>query len=76
MGFDVSAGLYLPTLFGGSGRFPTLTTEAVTLSAGGDNRLLGVFSLSQMTLPLFGFTLASIVPTWWFRHRQGMQVTR
>jgi len=76
VGFAVSVGLYLPTLFAGSGRYPTLTTEAVTLSAGGDNRLIGVYSLLQMTLPLLGFTLAFALPGWLFRHRQGMKVTR
>ena len=38
VGFAVSAGLYLPTLFAGGGRFVTLTTEAVTLASGGDRR--------------------------------------
>src|SRR5262249_51184801 len=68
VGFAVSVGLYLPTLFAGSGRFPTLTTEAVTLSAGGDSRLIGLYALLQMTLPLLGFNFASAVPGWLFRH--------
>jgi putative thiamine transport system permease protein len=76
VGFAVSVGLYLPTLFAGSGRYATLTTEAVTLSASGDNRLIGLYALLQMTLPLMGFILAAAVPGWFFRHHQGMQVTR
>ncbi len=35
VGFAVSVAQYLPTLFAGGGRFVTVTTEAVALSAGG-----------------------------------------
>lgn len=76
VGFAVSVGLYLPTLFAGNGRYPTLITEAVTLSAGGDNRLIGVYTLLQMMLPLIGFILATGLPACLFRHRRGMQVTK
>jgi len=76
VGFAVSVGLYLPTLFAGSGRYPTLVTEAVTLSAGGDYRLIGLFALLQMVLPLVAFILAFLAPGWLFRRRHGMQVTR
>lgn len=76
VGFAVSIGLYLPTLFAGSGRYPTLTTEIVALSTGGDNRLISLYALLQMILPLLGFLIAVAVPAWLFRHRQGMQVTR
>lgn len=76
VGFAVSIGLYLPTLFAGSGRFPTLTTEMVTLSAGGDNRLISLYALLQMILPLIAFSIATGVPAWIFRNRQGMQVAR
>ncbi len=76
VGFAVSCGLYLPTVFAGSGRFPTLTTEIVALSAGGDSRLIGVFALLQMVLPFLGFALATAIPALFFRHRLGMQVTR
>lgn len=75
VGFAVSVGLYLPTLFAGAGRFPTLTTEAVALAAGGDNRVIGVYTMLQMLLPFLGFTLATRWPAWRFRHRRGMQVT-
>ena len=58
VGLAVSVGQYLPTLLAGSGRFPTLTTEAVTLSSGGDPRVIGLYAVLQMALPLAGFTLA------------------
>ncbi|HAB15575.1 MAG TPA: ABC transporter permease [Verrucomicrobiota bacterium] len=74
VGFSVSVGLYLPTLLAGSGHYPTITTEAVTLSAGGDLRLIGVFALLQMVLPFLAFSAASLLPAWRFRQRRGMQV--
>ena len=42
--FAVSVGQYLPTLFAGNGRVPTLTTEAVTLAAGADRRVIGAWT--------------------------------
>jgi len=56
--FAVSVGQYLPTLFAGAGRFQTLTTEAVALAAGGDRRVVGVYTALQMFLPALGFALA------------------
>ena len=38
VGFAVSIGQYLPTILLGGGRWETITTEAVALSAGGDRR--------------------------------------
>jgi putative thiamine transport system permease protein len=58
LGFAVSVGQYLPTLFAGAGRFQTLTTEAVALAAGGDRRVVGVYTALQMYLPALGFALA------------------
>lgn len=75
IGFAVSAGLYLPTLFAGAGRIATLTTEAVTLSAGSDRRILGVFALSQALLPLLVFGAAILLPAWLWRRRRGMAVS-
>ncbi|MBI1774166.1 MAG: ABC transporter permease [Proteobacteria bacterium] len=72
VGFAVSVAQYLPTLFAGGGRWPSLTTEAVTLSAGGDRRLIGVYAFSQSLLPLLGFTLAMMLPVWVFRHRRAL----
>ena len=70
--FAVSAGQYLPTLFAGSGRVATLTTEAVTLSAGADRRVSGVWAMLQASLPLAGFLLAAWVPWLLVRNRKGM----
>lgn len=74
IGFAVSAGQYLPTLFAGAGRVATLTTEAVTLSAGSDRRILGVFALSQALLPLIVFAAALALPAWIWRRRGGLKV--
>lgn len=75
VGFAVSVGLYLPTLFAGGGRFPTLTTEAVAQASGADPRQIGVCVLLQMILPLAAFALATGFPAWRFRNHQGMQPT-
>ena len=72
VGFAVSVAQYLPTLFAGAGRFQTLTTEAVALSAGGNRRLIGAYGVLQMLLPFAGFALAIGVPAWLFRRRKGM----
>ena len=67
--FAVSVGQYLPTLFAGSGRVATLTTEAVTLSAGADRRVSGVWAMLQSSLPLAGFLLTAWVPWLLVRNR-------
>jgi putative thiamine transport system permease protein len=72
VGFAVSVAQYLPTLFAGGGRFATLTTEAVALSAGGNRRSVAVFALLQSLLPFIGFFLAGLLPVVLFRNRQGM----
>ncbi len=72
IGFAVSVGQYLPTLFAGAGRVATLTTEAVTLSSGADRRILGVFTFLQALFPLAVYGAALAVPGLWFRHRRGM----
>ena len=74
VGFAVSVGEYLPTVFAGGGRFATLTTEAVSLAAGGDRRVIGVYAFLQALLPWLGFTLAIAVPAWLYRDRRGMRV--
>jgi putative thiamine transport system permease protein len=60
--FAVSTGQYLPTLFAGSGRVPTLTTEAVTLASGEDRRVTAVWALLQALLPFIAYALAALVP--------------
>jgi putative thiamine transport system permease protein len=72
IGFAVSVGQYLPTLFAGAGRIATLTTEAVTLSSGADRRILGVYAFLQAALPLLVYLAAIALPALWFRHRKGM----
>jgi putative thiamine transport system permease protein len=62
VGFAVSAGQYLPTLFAGAGRFSTLTTEAVGLAAGADRRVIGLYALVQALVPLLPFGLAVLLP--------------
>ena len=74
VGFAVSVAQYLPTLFAGAGRYPTLTTEAVALAAGGDRRAIGVYAYLQLLLPLLAFALAQLIPAWRFRQRRGLQV--
>ncbi len=73
-GFAVSAGLYLPTLFAGAGRVATLTTEAVTLSSGGDRRVVAVMAAAQALLPLLAYALAVGLPAWRARRRAGLAV--
>ena len=72
IGFAVSVGQYLPTIFAGGGRFTTLTVEAVTLSSGSDPRVTGIYALVQAGLPLFVYMLAIVYPAWRNRHRKGM----
>jgi putative thiamine transport system permease protein len=72
VGFAVSVAQYLPTLFAGGGRWPSLTTEAVTLSSGGDRRLIGVYAFGQSLLPLVAFSLAIVIPDWLHRDRRGL----
>ena len=73
VGFSVSIALYLPTLFAGSGRFDSLTIEAVAASAGGDRRIVGVYGFLQAALPLVGFALALVFPALVFARRRGMR---
>jgi putative thiamine transport system permease protein len=73
VGFAVSVGLYLPTLFAGAGRVATLTTEAVTLASGADRRLIAVTTLLQTGLPLLVYALALALPALLYRHRRGLR---
>jgi putative thiamine transport system permease protein len=72
VGFAVSVGLYLPTLFAGAGRLTTLTTEAVALASGADRRLTALFALLQALLPLAGFWLALWLPRFVWRRRRDL----
>jgi putative thiamine transport system permease protein len=72
VGFAVSIGQYLPTLFAGAGRISTLTTEAVTLSSGGDRRILGIYAVLQTGLPLLVYGFVLWIPLLLFRRRKGL----
>ena len=74
VGFSVSVAQYLPTLFIGAGRYPTVTTEAVTLASGSDRRMAAVFALCQMTMPLAVFIGAITIPKICHRRRMGMRI--
>ena len=74
LGFAVSVAQFLPTLFAGGGRFATLTTEAVSLAAGGDRRIVATFAFALAILPLLAFALAVGIPAWRFRARRAMRV--
>ncbi|MGH6874123.1 MAG: ABC transporter permease, partial [Aestuariivirgaceae bacterium] len=73
VGFAVSIGQYLPTVLLGAGRVPTVTTEAVALSSGGDRRLVAALALLQSLLPLVGFLIATSVPLVLFRNRRDIR---
>ena len=73
VGFAVSVGQYLPTLLIGGGRWPTVTTEAVALASGGDRRLIGVYALLQLVLPLVGFVMATMIPAMAFANRRDLR---
>ena len=64
IGFAVSVGQYLPTVFAGNGRIATLTTDAVTLAGGADRRVIGTYAVLQALLPLLVYIGAVAVPAW------------
>jgi putative thiamine transport system permease protein len=74
VGFAVSVAQFLPTQFIGAGRLPTLTTEALSLAAGGNRRVVGLFAIVLAALPLIGFALATLIPAWRFRKRRAMAI--
>jgi putative thiamine transport system permease protein len=59
VGFAVSVAQYLPTLYVGAGRLATVTTEAVTLAAGGQRSLMAAFAWLQWLLPACMFAAAA-----------------
>lgn len=73
VGVAVSAGQYLSTLFAGGGRMATLATEAVTLSSGGDRRVMGVFAVAQTVLPFTFYAAALLLPRLIWRNRMGLR---
>jgi len=61
IGFAVSVALYLPTIFAGSGKIMTITTEAVARASGADRRVIGVFAFVQAVLPLSFLIFAFVI---------------
>lgn len=59
VGFAVSVAQFLPTLYIGEGRIVTVTTEAVTLSSGGQRSLVAAFAWLQWLLPALAFGAAA-----------------
>lgn len=72
IGLAVSVAQYLPTLFLGAGRLPTLTTEAVTLASSSNRRVTAVVSTLQAALPLLAYMAAVILPAYLHRHRRDL----
>jgi putative thiamine transport system permease protein len=70
VGFAVSVAQFLPTLYIGEGRIVTVTTEAVTLSSGGQRSLIAAFAWLQWLLPAIAFSLAAWLgrPRRWASH--------
>jgi putative thiamine transport system permease protein len=61
VGFAVSVAQFLPTLYIGEGRIVTVTTEAVTLSSGGQRSLVAAFAWLQWLLPALVFGAAAFL---------------
>ncbi|KAB2849333.1 MAG: ABC transporter permease subunit [Hyphomicrobiaceae bacterium] len=72
IGVAVSIGQFLATQLVAAARWPTITTEAVTVSSGGNRRILAIYALLQTIVPFIGFLVATTVPAMIFRHRKGM----
>jgi putative thiamine transport system permease protein len=51
----------LPTQWLGAGRWPTVTTEAVTLASGGQRHTAAAFAVLQALLPVLGFAWAALI---------------
>ncbi|MBW9401053.1 thiamine ABC transporter permease [Leclercia sp. EC_58] len=73
VGFSVSVAQYLPTLWLGSGRFATLTTDAVALSSGGSSAVLAAQALWQLLLPMLVFAACILLSRLVGRFRQGLR---
>jgi putative thiamine transport system permease protein len=73
VGVAVSVAQYLPTLFLGAGRIPTLTTEAVTLASGSDRRVTGATASLQAGLPFIAYLMAALIPAALHRNRAALK---
>jgi len=74
VGFATSIAQYLPTLLIGAGRVGTVTTEAVALASSANRRLIGVWAVVQMALPMGVFATCLALPALIWRNRQGMRI--
>ncbi|MCC5962231.1 MAG: ABC transporter permease [Rhodobacteraceae bacterium] len=74
VGFATSIAQYLPTLLIGAGRVGTVTTEAVALASSANRRLIGVWAVVQMALPMAVFAACLALPALIWRNRQGMRI--
>ncbi len=72
-GFSVSIAQYLPTLWLGAGRIPTLTSQAVALSSGGEAQTLAAQALWQLLLPAVCFILTALLAWLAGRYRRGLR---
>ncbi|MCK5098068.1 MAG: hypothetical protein KAR45_08185, partial [Desulfobacteraceae bacterium] len=72
VGFSVSIAQYIPTIFIGAGRFATITTEAVNMAGGSDRRVVAVYAIYQLLLPMIMYLLAIFIPVFIFRNRKGL----
>ncbi len=72
IGFSVSVAQYVPTVFLGAGRFTTITTEAVNMAAGSDRRIVAVYALYQLALPMVMYMAAIYTPRLVFINRKNM----
>jgi putative thiamine transport system permease protein len=61
VGFAVSVAQYLPTALLGAGRWETVTTEALTLSSGGQRATLAAYAMLQFLLPVLALGLAAVI---------------
>ena len=73
VGLAVSVAQYLPTLIIGGGRVQTITTEAVALAAGGDRRVIGLYTVVQTSLAALAFLAAVLVPRFVWANRMDMR---
>lgn len=73
IGAAVSIGQYLATALVAGARWPTITTEAITISSGGNRRVLAIYALLQMLIPLAAVTAALAIPALVFRNRRALR---
>lgn len=73
IGVAVSVAQYLATLFAGGGRVATLATETLAMAVAGDRRTAAVAGLLLAAIPVAALALATGLPAWRARHRQGLR---